>query len=303
MSHRHFCDFAGHEWECEGTASRPFTGDMEPTTCMCLTHHTPMDIGDHSQCSIELLACPAHSEEQRRKMEEASKAEANIPEGWVEPFRPRTPEERMKFEAEHRFMEEVVYAGLENINSGFDAVGIFHFSPADFGKVIDRCEHLHVHPNGIEVFTTDGGCIEVVFAMDDGSPEDGFDWARRLVQRYKDTPEISMSATFNVPDSLLDPKYMCSGSRESKGTGERMNDDWVPLEVPDNLEEMFEAMTSHSGEKVGWCLLCNSPIHSESDLLPETGAHDCPAGREFEAKHAPQQKKKPRCRSNRRAHK
>jgi hypothetical protein len=78
-----------------------------------------------------------------------------------------------------------------------------------------------------------------------------------------------------------------------------MNDDWVPLEVPDNLDEIFEAMASYSGEIVGWCLLCNSPIHSESDFIPETSTHDCAAGRELEAKIA-SQKKKPRCRTNRR---
>jgi hypothetical protein len=201
--HKHFCDVEGHEWECEGTAPRQLAGDTEPSVCMCISHRVPMEEGDHSECSIELLACPKHREEQRRRMEEASKAEAKVPEGWEELFRPMTPAENQRFEEEHLFMEEVVYVGLENINTGFDALGIFHFTPADFGSVIDRCEHLHVHPNGIEVFTTDGGFIECVFAMDDGSPEDGYDWARRLVQKYQDTPEISMSATFNVPDSVL----------------------------------------------------------------------------------------------------
>jgi hypothetical protein len=76
------------------------------------------------------------------------------------------------------------------------------------------------------------------------------------------------------------------------------DDDWVRPEIPDNLDEMFEAMNSYSGEKVGWCVLCNSPIISESDLLPETSAHDCAAGREIEAQYE-SQKKKPRCRPNR----
>jgi len=79
-----------------------------------------------------------------------------------------------------------------------------------------------------------------------------------------------------------------------------MQDDWVPLEVPDNLDEMFEAMTRYSGEKIGWCAMCNGPIHSDSDLLPETGAHDCEGGRAFEAQHAP--KKKSWCGPNRQAH-
>jgi len=68
MSHHHFCDVEGHEWECEGTALRPLAGDTEPSLCMCLVHQVPMEYGDHSECSIELLACPEHRAEQLRKI-------------------------------------------------------------------------------------------------------------------------------------------------------------------------------------------------------------------------------------------
>ena len=72
MSHRHFCDFAGHFWECEGTALRPLAGDTEPSVCMCETCHVPMEQGDHSGCMVELLACPEHRDEQERLMAEMS---------------------------------------------------------------------------------------------------------------------------------------------------------------------------------------------------------------------------------------
>jgi hypothetical protein len=68
MSHRHFCDVAGHYWECEGTAQRSFAGGMEPSVCICLEHHVPMEEGDHSKCPIELLSCPEHRDERLRKM-------------------------------------------------------------------------------------------------------------------------------------------------------------------------------------------------------------------------------------------
>jgi hypothetical protein len=77
-----------------------------------------------------------------------------------------------------------------------------------------------------------------------------------------------------------------------------MNEDWVPLQIPDNLDEMLEAFASDSEEKVGWCLLCNSPIRTAADLIPGTDTHDCEKGRAIEEQHAPQ-KKKPRCRPNR----
>jgi hypothetical protein len=72
-----------------------------------------------------------------------------------------------------------------------------------------------------------------------------------------------------------------------------MKDDWVPIQVPDNLEEMFEDMTSDASEKVGWCLLCNSAIRTEADLIPGTDTHDCEQGRALEAE-IEQQKPKPR---------
>jgi hypothetical protein len=70
LSHRHFCDFAGHDWECEGSALRHFAKDSEPTECLCLRHEVSMEEGDHSECPVELLACPEHPEQQFKKISE-----------------------------------------------------------------------------------------------------------------------------------------------------------------------------------------------------------------------------------------
>src|ERR1035438_3419926 len=51
MSHKHFCDVAGHPWQCESSE------------CICICQK-PMEQGDHSHCSIELRACPEHDDEQ-----------------------------------------------------------------------------------------------------------------------------------------------------------------------------------------------------------------------------------------------
>jgi hypothetical protein len=40
----------------------------EPSLCMCMNHGVPMDEGDHSECSVELLACPEHRDEQMLAM-------------------------------------------------------------------------------------------------------------------------------------------------------------------------------------------------------------------------------------------
>ena len=73
MSHRHFCDVAGHWWECNGTALR--RGETEPSVCLCRGCRLPLEDGDHARCKnrVELLACPEHQDEERRRMEEAGK--------------------------------------------------------------------------------------------------------------------------------------------------------------------------------------------------------------------------------------
>jgi hypothetical protein len=103
------------------------------------------------------------------------------------------PGSQVKFDEDHRFLREVVYAGLNDMNTGFDSPLIGHFSPADFLVVIDRCEPLHVHVIGIEVFASGGDFLEVEI-----SPEDGYDWARRLVQRYQGRSDVTICATFSV---------------------------------------------------------------------------------------------------------
>ena len=57
MSHRHYCDFAGHHWQC--------AGDCE---CIC---GVAMEGNDHSECRVELRACPEHAAEQERSIAEA----------------------------------------------------------------------------------------------------------------------------------------------------------------------------------------------------------------------------------------
>ena len=60
MSHKHWCDIGYHEWECDGTqAVRVWAGETKPTPC------EPMpDNG------IELVSCPKHLEEDRRRFAE-----------------------------------------------------------------------------------------------------------------------------------------------------------------------------------------------------------------------------------------
>jgi hypothetical protein len=57
MSHRHYCDYAGHDWQCSGNCE-----------CLC---GLLMEGNGHSDCPVELRACPEHSEEEKRNIAEA----------------------------------------------------------------------------------------------------------------------------------------------------------------------------------------------------------------------------------------
>jgi hypothetical protein len=73
MSHKHFCDVAGHWWECNGKAMR--SGNAERSVCICLPCGRPLEGFDHSSCDdpVELLACPDHHQLYRRHVEEVKK--------------------------------------------------------------------------------------------------------------------------------------------------------------------------------------------------------------------------------------
>jgi hypothetical protein len=115
-----------------------------------------------------------------------------------------TPESKLRSEKEDRFLQEVLYAGLTDLNTGFDSPLIGRFSPEEFLIVLDRCEALNVEVIGIEVFTTDVEPPSKVQMVNiEISPVPGYDWARRFVREYMEESGITISATFDVPDALL----------------------------------------------------------------------------------------------------
>jgi hypothetical protein len=61
QGHHHYCDYAGHYWQC--------SGDCE---CCC---GLPMEENDHSECPVELRACPEHEAEAARSVAEAMASE------------------------------------------------------------------------------------------------------------------------------------------------------------------------------------------------------------------------------------
>jgi hypothetical protein len=131
------------------------------------------------------------------------------------------PEWNAKFDADHRFMEEGVYIGLEDLNSGFDSEGIYHFSVNDFANVIDRCEYMGVGLNGIESFDISPWQTEGhVYALDCVFPakdQNQYEWTRKYLKQFEGQADISFSATFNIPEEVL----------KSKGYTPRVNNEVV----------------------------------------------------------------------------
>jgi hypothetical protein len=81
------------------------------------------------------------------------------------------------------------------------------------------------------------------------------------------------------------PKQPCRKLRSTANQPEapvQSGDDWVPLELPPNFEETLSHWANYDGPKVGWCFLCDQPILTQDDLIPETNTHNCDAGRRFE---------------------
>ena len=108
----------------------------------------------------------------------------------------------MELDDKHRFIHEVLFAGLVNRNTGFDSSLIPHVSSEDFLVVLDRCAVTGAGICGVEIFDVSRWerDQQVDFLGVWIRPEEGLEWARRLVREYADQPTITVCATFYTPD-------------------------------------------------------------------------------------------------------
>lgn len=86
----------------------------------------------------------------------------------------------------------------------------------------------------------------------------------------------------NCSIELLEcPEHRCG---QADTTEPHVEDHWQRIQVPDNLDEMFEHWQNDPEPNIGWCLMCDSPIRSEADLIPGTSSHNCSQGLALDAK-------------------
>lgn len=106
--------------------------------------------------------------------------------------------------------------------------------------------------------------------------------SRWRLHKFKADSEIEGGGitAVKVRKSSRKPRKRPSALRSSRRI--ESPEDWVPIQIPENLEEMLDAWVNCEGPKIGWCLLCNAPIRSVDDLIADTPTHNCEAGRRFE---------------------
>jgi len=98
---------------------------------------------------------------------------------------------------EERYLDQHVFYGLKNLNTGFDAPAIKYFNAADFHTVLKRCEKLGVVIMGIEPFK-DG------FYFDAAFPEEfdhaGIKWYYIAFEKFESLDmELQYAASYCVP--------------------------------------------------------------------------------------------------------
>jgi hypothetical protein len=108
------------------------------------------------------------------------------------------PEVVARLCAQESFLQRFVFRGLNELKPSFDSPGIAHFNIADFLQVVDRCILYGVRIIGVEIFTTGGELLDI-----EAPEEDSNSWCVPFVQNYQNRVDLSISATYEVPDRAL----------------------------------------------------------------------------------------------------
>jgi hypothetical protein len=162
-----------------------------------------MGQGDHTECPVELRACPEHQGEQPRSAERESDKSVG-PLAAKDSFdemlaQLEDPEYQARMTADRLFLESRVFQGLNSLSPAFDSPLCAHFHSADFLEVIARCTALGIRINGLEVFTPEGGFLTCEFGEGDGNS-----WCIALVKSYDEKrDDLHYCASYSVPDSLM----------------------------------------------------------------------------------------------------
>jgi hypothetical protein len=100
--------------------------------------------------------------------------------------------------AQKSFLRKFVFRSLNDLKPAWDSPVIAHFDAGDFIRVVDRCTVLGVRIIGIEIFTTEGQVLDIEIPEADSNS-----WCVSFVQKYQERIDLSICATYEVPDRVL----------------------------------------------------------------------------------------------------
>ena len=72
-----------------------------------------------------------------------------------------------------------------------------------------------------------------------------------------------------------DPVGDSPGALQGVGESQMEKSGWAQVAMPLRLMEMLQKYDNSTAEGIGWCLLCDSLIRSERDLIANTNTHKC----------------------------
>jgi hypothetical protein len=108
------------------------------------------------------------------------------------------PEVVARLCAQESFLQKFVFRGLNEQKPVWDSPEIAHFNAGDFIQVVDRCTVLGVRIIGIEIFTTGGELLDIEIPEADSNS-----WCVSFVQKYQERIDLSICATYEVTDRVL----------------------------------------------------------------------------------------------------
>jgi hypothetical protein len=101
------------------------------------------------------------------------------------------------------YLDNNVFKGLQNLNTGFDALSIKYFSEPDFKIVLNRIEDLGIGIHGIEPWYR-GEFYDVLTMEDFNSNADSARWYWKAFKKFTDLKkDLQYAATYDVPVELL----------------------------------------------------------------------------------------------------
>ena len=101
------------------------------------------------------------------------------------------------------FLEQHVFAGLKNLNDGFDDASVHYFSEVDFERVLQYAAHF-----GIGIYTIkpwlNGEFQSIVSHTDRNKKATDSSWYNKALKTFKHRHEgMYYSATYKVSGKLL----------------------------------------------------------------------------------------------------